>query len=157
MFANWKKKICSKREAGRTQVAAEANKQLIRRYYEEFWNQWRFDLADELVEAEVRFRGSIGRMVVGRGGLVGYMKHMQGIFPDLYNTIEMLVAEDNHVAAQLSYSGTHRGEIFGIAATERRIRYSGVGIFQIASGKIIEGWVLGDLASLLLQLRPDGP
>lgn len=138
-------------------MAAEANKQLIRRYYEELWNQWRFELADELVEAEVRFRGSIGRMVVGRGGLVSYMKHIRGIFPDLYNSIETLVAEDDRVAAQLTYSGTHRGEMFGIAPTERRIRYSGVGIFQIASGKIIEGWVLGDLAGLLLQLRPDAP
>lgn len=136
-------------------MGAEANKQLIRRYYEEMWNEWRFDLADLLIDPEVRFRGSIGRMVAGRGGLVGYMKHMQGIFPDLYNTIEALVAENDHVAVQLSYSGTHRGEIFGIAPTGRRIRYSGVGIFQIAEDRIAEGWVLGDLANLLLQLRPD--
>ncbi|HVB98901.1 MAG TPA: ester cyclase [Candidatus Dormibacteraeota bacterium] len=133
---------------------AQGNKDLIRRYYEEMWNTWQFDLADELIDPEVRFRGSLGRMVAGRGGLVSYMKHIQGIFPDYYNSIETLVAEDDRIAAQLTYSGTHRGEIFGIAATGRRIRYSGVGIFQITSGKIVEGWVLGDLANLLLQLRP---
>jgi len=135
-------------------VAPEANKELIRRYYEELWNAWRFDLADELIDPEVRLRGSLGRMVAGRGGLVSYMKHVQGIFPDFYNTIEALVAEDDRVAAQITYSGTHRGEIFGIAPTGRRIRYSGAGIFQISSGRIVEGWVLGDLANLLLQLRP---
>ncbi|HVB33026.1 MAG TPA: ester cyclase [Patescibacteria group bacterium] len=135
-------------------MAPEANKELIRRYYEELWNAWRFDLADELIDPEVRLRGSLGRMVAGRGGLVSYMKHVQGIFPDFYNTIEALVAEDDRVAAQITYSGTHRGEIFGIAPTGRRIRYSGAGIFQISSGRIVEGWVLGDLANLLLQLRP---
>lgn len=136
-------------------MVVEANKELIRRYYDELWNAWRFELADLLIDPEVRFRGSLGRMVAGRGGLVDYMRHVQGIFPDFHNTIGELIAEDNRIAAQLTYSGTHRGEIFGIAPTGRRIRYSGVGIFQVASGKIVEGWVLGDLAGLLLQLTPD--
>lgn len=134
---------------------ANANKELIRRYYAEMWNQWRFELADEMVDSEVRFRGSLGRMVAGRGGLVGYMKHVQGIFPDFHNTIETMVAEDDQIAAQLTYNGTHRGEMFGIAPTGRRVHYSGVGIFQIAGGRITDAWVLGDLATLLLQLRPD--
>ena len=135
-------------------MSPEGNKDLIRRYYEDLWNAWRFDLADVLIDPEVRLRGSLGRIVAGRGGMVSYMKHVQGIFPDFCNTIETLIAEDNRVAAQLTFSGTHRGEIFGIAPTGRRIRYSGVGIFQVESGKIVEGWVLGDLANLLLQLRP---
>jgi steroid delta-isomerase-like uncharacterized protein len=136
-------------------VALEANKELIRRYYNELWNEWRFELADELVDPEVRLRGSLGRMVAGRAGLVAYMKHVRGIFPDFHNRIETLVAEDDRIAAQLSYSGTHQGEIFGIPPTGRRIHYSGAGIFHTASGRIAEGWVLGDLAGLLLQLRPD--
>jgi steroid delta-isomerase-like uncharacterized protein len=136
-------------------VAPEANKALIRRYYEEFWNRWQFDLAEELIDQEVSFRGSLGRMVAGRGGLLGYMKHVQAAFPDFFNSIEEMIAEDDRVAARLIYTGTHRGEIFGIPATGHRIRYAGVGIFQISAGRIVEGWVLGDLAGLLLQLRSD--
>jgi len=136
-------------------VSIEANKALIRRYYEELWNQWRFELADELIDQDVRFRGSLGRMVAGRGGLVGYMKHVQTAFPDFFNTIEEIVAEDDRVVARLSYSGTHRGEMFGMPPTGHRVRYAGVGMFQISGVRIIEGWVLGDLAGLLLQLRPD--
>ena len=136
-------------------MPAEANKALITRYYDEFWNNWRFDLADELIDPEVRFRGSLGRMVAGRGGLIGYMKHVQAAFPDYYNMVEELVAEDDRVAVRLSYRGTHRGEIFGFAPTGRRIRYAGVGIFQFSAGRIVDGWVLGDLAGLLLQLRPE--
>lgn len=136
-------------------MSIEENKALIRRYYDELWNQWKFELAEELIDQDVRFRGSLGRMVAGRGGLIGYMKHVQAAFPDYYNSIEELVAEDDRVVARLIYTGTHQGEIFGIAPTGRRIRYAGVGIFQISGGRIVEGWVLGDLAGLLLQLRPD--
>jgi steroid delta-isomerase-like uncharacterized protein len=136
-------------------VSNEGNKALIRRYYDELWNAWKFELAEEFIDQDFRFRGSLGRMVAGRGGLVGYMKHVQSAFPDYYNSIEELIAEDDRVVARLIYTGTHRGEIFGIAPTGHRIRYAGVGIFQIDGGRIIEGWVLGDLAGLLLQLRPD--
>jgi steroid delta-isomerase-like uncharacterized protein len=136
-------------------VTIEANKALVHRYYEEMWNGWQFELTDELIDQNVRFRGSLGRMVAGRGGFVGYMKHVQSAFPDFFNSIEELIAEDDRVAARLIYTGTHRGEIFGLAATGHRIRYAGVGIFQISGGRILDGWVLGDVAGLLLQLRPD--
>jgi steroid delta-isomerase-like uncharacterized protein len=136
-------------------VSIEGNKALIRRYYDELWNAWKFELAEEFIDQDVRFRGSLGRMVAGRGGLLGYMKHVQSAFPDFFNSIEELVAEDDRVVARLIYTGTHRGEIFGIAPTGHRIRYAGVGIFQVSDGRIVEGWVLGDLAGLLLQLRPD--
>lgn len=136
-------------------MALEANKALVRRYYEEFWNSWRFEIAEELIERDVSFRGSLGRMVAGRDGLIGYMKHVRTAFPDFFNSVEELIAENNRVVARLIYTGTHQGEIFGIPATGHRIHYAGVGVFQVSGGRIAEGWVLGDLAGLLLQLRPD--
>lgn len=120
------------------------------------WNEWRYDLAEELIDMEISFRGSLGRVVSGRGGLVGYIKHVQAAFPDFHNSIEEMIGEDDRVVARLIYTGTHQGEMFGIAGTGRRIRYSGVGIFRLQDSRIVEAWVLGDLAGLLLQLRPDG-
>ena len=39
-----------------------------RRYYDELWNQWRLELADELLAADVRFRGSLAVEVQGIAG-----------------------------------------------------------------------------------------
>ncbi len=136
-------------------MTPEENKRLVRRYYEEFWNGWRFDLAEELIDPEISFRGSPGRIVAGRAGLVGYVKHVQSAFPDFHNSIEEMIAEGDRVVARLLYTGTHQGEIFGLPATGRRIRYSGVGIFRLPDSRIADAWVLGDLAGLLLQLRPE--
>lgn len=155
MCASSTKKNCCRLGAGEQGVAIDANKALIRRYYEQLWNEWRYDLAEELVDLEVSFRGSLGRAVAGRGGLVGYIKHVQSAFPDFHNSIEELIAEEDKVVARLIYTGTHRGEIFGIAPTDRRIRYAGIGIFRIQEGRIVDAWVLGDLAGLLLQLRTE--
>ncbi len=56
------------------------------------------------------------------------------------------------VIRSFSYTGTHKGPIFGIEATERRISYEGVAFFEFTDTRIQKVWVLGDLLSLLNQI-----
>jgi len=132
--------------------AAEENKDLIRRYYDEMWNPWNFAKAEEILAGDILFRGSLGTETKGRAQFCDYMRQVQRAFPDFHNTIEEIVAEDDRVVARLAYRGTHRGEIFGLAPTGKAIAYAGAAFFRIADGKVTEGWVLGDLLSLLRQL-----
>ena len=131
----------------------ESYKDLVRRYYEALWNCWDFALADELIAESIVFRGSLGISVQGREGFKEYMRGVRRAFPDFHNRIEELIAENERVAARLTYTGTHQGELFDIAATGRRVSYAGVAIFRIAEGCIVEGWVLGDIHGLVRQLR----
>lgn len=133
-------------------MTATASKDLIRRYYDEMWNPWNFAKAGELLASEIIFRGSLGTATRGRDAFCGYMRKVQSAFPDFHNTIEEIVAENDRVAARLTYRGTHRGEIFGLAPTGRAITYAGAAFFRLAKGKVAEGWVLGDLVRLLRQL-----
>ena len=133
-------------------MTTNENKRLIRRYYDEIWNVWDFDVVDALVAREIVFRGSLGTVCKGREAFCDYMRRVQAAFPDFHNVIEELVAEDDRVVARLAYSGTHQGEIFGVHPTGRVVRYSGAAFFRIAESKIAEGWVLGDVVSLLRQL-----
>jgi steroid delta-isomerase-like uncharacterized protein len=128
------------------------NKSLVRQYYEEMWNRWDFTLADELIAETVAFRGSLGVTVQGREGFQDYMRAVRRAFPDFHNRIEELLAEGDQVVARLTYTGTHQGELFGIGPTGRRVIYAGVAIFRVAGGRIVEGWVLGDVHGLVQQL-----
>jgi steroid delta-isomerase-like uncharacterized protein len=132
--------------------ALEQNKQLIRRYYEEMWNPWSFALAGELLADEMIFRGSLGTETKGRAQFCDYMRQVQRAFPDFHNEILELAADEDRVVARLNYTGTHRGEIFGVAPTRKSNAYSGAAFFRIAHGRVAEGWVLGDLLTLLRQL-----
>ena len=134
-------------------MSTREHKDLVRRYYEELWNRWDFALADELVAEGVAFQGSLGQTVQGREGFKEYMRAVRQAFPDFHNRVEELVAEADRVAARLTYTGTHAGELFGIAPTGRRVSYAGVAVFRIVSGQIAEGWVLGDLYGLIRQLK----
>jgi steroid delta-isomerase-like uncharacterized protein len=134
-------------------TGTDENKEVIRRYYGELWNRWEFALIDTLLSPDCTFRGSLGIDATGHAGFKEYMETVQAAFPDFHNAIEELIAEGNTVIARLTYHGTHRGTLFGISATNRRIAYSGVAIFTLDQGRIARGWVLGDRYGLLEQLR----
>ena len=136
-----------------THFSYEDNKKIVRRYYEKLWNHWEFNLIDEIMAADFVFRGSLGATTRRREEFLSYMKTVRAAFPDFHNQIEELIAEDDKVAARLIYRGTHRGELFGIAPTNKPIEYAGVAIFKFNKGVMIEGWVLGDLINLKKQLE----
>lgn len=127
-------------------------KTLIRQYYAELWNRWDAAAIDELIAPDIEFRGSIGQTVRGREEFRGYVERIRAAFPDFHNEIEELIAEGDRVVARLAYTGTHRGPLFGIPATGKRIQYDGIAIFTIRDGRIARGFVLGDVDGLKRQL-----
>ena len=131
-------------------------KDLVQRYYEALWNRWDIALADDLLTESVTFRGSLGVSVQGLAGFKEYVRTVRRAFPDFQNRIEELIAEGDRVVARLTYTGTHRGELFGIGPTGRRVSYVGVALFRVVDGRIAEGWVLGDVHGLVQQLRSEG-
>jgi steroid delta-isomerase-like uncharacterized protein len=127
-------------------------KSFVRRYYSELWNDWSADALDELISRDIVFRGSIGTAVHGIEEFRQYVNKIRAAFPDFHNHIEELIGEDEKVVARLTYTGTHRGELFGFSGTGKKINYQGVAIFQFREGKIISGFVLGDTESLKRQI-----
>ena len=132
--------------------SVESSRPLIAAYYYELWNPWRFDLANRFVAVDVKFHGSVGVSVEGVDGFRDYMRLIQAAFPDFHNSVEEMVVEGDRVAARLTYTGTHRGPIFGVKPTGKTIEYEGLALFRIRDGLIAEGYVLGNVIRLLGEL-----
>jgi steroid delta-isomerase-like uncharacterized protein len=128
------------------------NKPLIRRYYSELWNAWSRAALEELISHDIVFRGSIGTAVKGIEEFKQYVNRIRAVFPDFHNHIDELIGDGDKVVARLTYTGTHRGELFGFPATGRKITYQGIAIFQFREGKIVSGYVLGDTECLQRQI-----
>jgi len=125
---------------------------LIRRYYSELWNEWSTAAIEELISPSIVFRGSIGTAVNGIEEFKRYVNRIRAAFPDFHNHLDELIGEDDKVVARLTYTGTHRGELFGFSGTNKKITYSGIAIFQFREGRIVSGYVLGDTESLKRQI-----
>jgi len=137
-------------------MPSSKNVELIGRFYGEMWNRFDTSLFPELLTEDIRFRGSLGQHKVDYEPLGEYVDFIQRAFPDFTNQVEETISEGDRSFARLTYRGTHRGEIFGIAPTGRRIEYAGAALFRFRGGRIAEVWVLGDVHGLLQKLTCAG-
>lgn len=138
-------------------MTVEQNKEITRRWYMEIWN--RDDQAripDFISDDCVHHRGT--EMV--RQGPAEWVKAFQrwrSAFPDLRSEIDLLVAEEDTVAAYYRFGGTHTGAFvmkggLTVPPTGRRFDTSEVVIFRFVDGKVVESWAVWDQLELLQQL-----
>jgi steroid delta-isomerase-like uncharacterized protein len=126
----------------------EHNKDLVRRWIEEGFNQRRLTVVDELFAEHPAINGQ----VIERNGVKQSMsRHLAG-FPDLHVTIDHIVAEGSQVDIWYTVEGTHQGEFEGIPPTGNHVTWVGVDLFTIEGGKISEARFLSDFLGLLTQL-----
>src|SRR5260370_6353789 len=104
-------------------------KPLVRRYYSELWNAWSLAALEELISPSIVFRGSIGTAGIGIEEFKQYVNRIRAAFPDFHNHIDEIIGEDDKVVARLTYTGTHRGGLFGFSCPRRKINYQGLGSF----------------------------
>ena len=64
----------------------------------------------------------------------------QTAFPGLQTTHEDTIAEEDKVVIRWTLSSTHTGPWLGISPTGRSFCVSGIDIFRIVDGKLVELW-----------------
>jgi len=134
-------------------MSAEANKALVRRFYEEVWNRGELDVADEVFAADyVRhdFRGTEPK--AGPPGQKQIAADFRAAFPDLSFEVDFVFGEGDFVAGRWTATGTHRGPWGGVPATGRAMRFSGVNVFRFSRGKVVEIWNHRDDLGLMEQI-----
>jgi len=133
----------------------EANKALMRRFINEVWNKGNLDVADEVFHPQA-YSPSAPTLPPGPEGVKMIATMFRSAFPDYWMTIDYLVAEDDRVAARFTQGGTHQGELFGIPATGKQVKFTEMGILRIADGKVVESWYDVDMLGMMQQLGVGG-
>jgi steroid delta-isomerase-like uncharacterized protein len=133
---------------------SEANKTLVRRWFEEVWNQGREETIDELFAANGIGYGLGDTDVTLRGpaDFKPFVRNLRGALPDIHMTIEDIIAEGDKVTVRITVEGTHKGGQLGVAPTGRKVRIEGLVVLRIANGQIVEGWNSWDQLGLLRQI-----
>ncbi len=132
-------------------MSTEENKALVHRFEEEVWNGRNPSLVDEFFAASHIFRAA-GDPPLDREGHRQMIAHFQDAFPDGRNTSEELLAEGDKVVQRWTFRGTHQGAFQGIAPTGRPVTLTGISIWGVAGGKIVESWHELDTLGLMQQL-----
>jgi predicted ester cyclase len=121
-------------------MSAEENKEIVRRFMDAYNNR-ELEIFDELVAADY-----IDHVFEERG-----REHLKTLFttafeafPDWYESIEDIIAEDDRVWVRVKATGTHTGEwnLFGalLPPTGNDVTLEMVFIWRIENGQLAEGW-----------------
>jgi predicted ester cyclase len=146
---------------------SSANKDLVRRLFEEVFNGKNFALCDEIV-SESYVENAIAPFQHDAPGTVAGPAHMHGVvewliaqFPDIRMTVESLVADGDTVAALILSEGTNLGKLNGVVPpTGRKFSSYQSHWYRVEDGKLVEHWATRDDLTAMLQLgvlQPPGP
>jgi steroid delta-isomerase-like uncharacterized protein len=130
------------------------NKSIVRRLYEEVWNERKMEVLKELISPS----HALHEPTNTSGSKIGPEAYKRTInqfltaFPDLRFAIEDTVSENDKVVACWTISGTHKGEYLGIPATDQKISIEGITVHHVAGGKIMDSFANWDALGLMQQL-----
>lgn len=129
---------------------------VVRRFFDEIWNQRREATIDELLTDESVCHTDSGP-IVGRDGF----RQMQYIplttaYPDVHVDIDAAISELDVVVVRWTARGTHSGDGLGFAPTQQVSTFHGISWIRLAHGKFVEGWQSSNITHVVSTLAGGG-
>lgn len=76
-------------------------------------------------------------------------------FPDSISRIDRMVSQGDTIVVKSTFTGTHKGDWFGIPATNKKVEYPELSIYDFEAGKVKLLKHFFDRLRLLSQLNED--
>jgi steroid delta-isomerase-like uncharacterized protein len=127
------------------------NKAIFKKFMEEIWNKGNLGFADEVLSSDF-LNYTPGLDVKGIEAFKQYVIGFRTAFPDLELSINDQFGEEEKVVTHWTATGTHKGEVMGIAPTGNRITLTGATITRFAGGKMAQNVMYWDRLGFLEQL-----
>ncbi|NEB80957.1 ester cyclase [Streptomyces sp. SID14478] len=107
---------------------------------------------DEAFAPDFLFHTPLPMGTTGHQALKQVWETLLRAYPDLHVEVQDVLADGDKIVARNTVTGTHRGEIHGIAPTGRKVSYDEIFILRFADGLITEIWGVVDVLAQLRQL-----
>ena len=125
--------------------AEEKNEALVRKFFEEAWGKGNLAAVAEFMATDYVAHHLPSGLPPGAEGLKQLIAAYRRAFPDLKSNLNDIFGKGDRVAFRWSVGGTHLGDWFGVSATGDHVATTGITIFRIDGGKVVEGWTSIDL------------
>jgi steroid delta-isomerase-like uncharacterized protein len=130
---------------------SDTNRETIRRFFAEAFNEGRLDLLDEFVTENAVFETPFGRFS-GPSGVRDLIGGMRAGFSDLHAEVEEVVGERDRLVARVAVTGTNDGDLMGMPATGRNAAWPVAHFIEFRDGKYHHDQVFVDRMGLMEQL-----
>jgi len=104
-------------------MSEQENKEIVRRMVEEILNNHNVDALGDFMAEDMVDHNPPPDAKPGLAGMKDAMGMFVRAFPDLKVQIDDVIAEEDKVVMRATTTGTHQGDLMGIAATGKKISY----------------------------------
>ena len=129
----------------------EANEEVMRRFVEEVINNGDYSVLGDLIQPNYIYR-TPDQELHGPEALKGLFTAYRTAFPDLNTEIDDLIVAGDKAVISFTLTGTHEGDLMGIAATGKQVKVHGMILSRLENGKIVEEWEILDMLAMFQQL-----
>jgi steroid delta-isomerase-like uncharacterized protein len=129
-----------------------ANKKIVTSFIDRLFSQGDLTAVDEYLSQDFVNHDPPFGASADREGMRAAGSTFRAAFPDWHSELHLLIAEDDLVAEVFTASGTHRGEMMGVAPTGDEVSLRGINVFRVSDGRISERWGRLDDLGFLQQL-----
>ena len=135
-------------------MSAEQNMMAISRdFLEAAWRKKDFGGLSQFVAQDHVAHGPFtDQLPPGLQGVQAFAATFTSAFPDVTYTIDSQKTDGDLVKTQVTYHGTHKGELMGIPATGRQATVPVLITDRISGNKIAESWAEWDPDDMMRQL-----
>ncbi len=134
------------------QTTTEKNKAAVLRFNTEFIEQGNMNSFKELVSDTVINHAAPAGTPSGPESMTHFLSLLRTGFPDIKVEILDQIAEGDKVTTRKILNGTHKGEFFGIPATEKKVNIHVIDIIRLKDGKYVDHWGISNLSDVMTQL-----
>lgn len=129
--------------------------ELVRRWFDDLFNQGELAAANEILAADVEYRGPPSlspQDVTSPDDIKEYVEVYQTAFPDLWYTVERISRADGELQVRWSATGTHESDLFGMEPTGEMFTVEGIDVFLVEDGEITEIYAQWDTLKMVQEL-----
>lgn len=131
---------------------SDKQERVVRRLVDEVWNQGKIDTIGQLVTNDFVSHDA-GTPIRGIDANRAFINKFRSAFPDCHLQIEEIVSAGTTVVTRWRYSGTHLGQLDGIAPTGRVVKGTGLTLHRLtADDRIDVAFNNWDALGLMQQL-----
>jgi steroid delta-isomerase-like uncharacterized protein len=134
---------------------SEANKLLVRRWFEQVWNEKSEAAIDEMLSPQGKSHGfpEADSVLVGTEAFKAVHRTFCGAFPDVHVDVVEIVAEGDRVAVRWRVSMTHLGDHLGFPASGKKETMAGSTFAIVKGSQIVDGWNYMDMQALMQKFQ----
>ena len=133
-------------------TGAAENEAIARRWHEDMINGADLSTLDDLVAPDIVHHAGTFPDGEGPDAVAAVIGSLLTGFPDVHHTVDQVLTDGDTVVVRWHAEGTHDGEFQGYAPTGKRASWTGINIFRIECGRIVEAWSEVDGLGRLRQL-----